>query len=114
METSIEHCFKVTIYKPNACTQGFRNVPTEVTEYEYHITPAGTPLLIEFPGLDNTECLFEVEMYDTTYGTPFGHTAFTLTSPVLVQSATSADPDILDVTTYPSFTVQTVDDSLAD
>lgn len=80
--TSAENTFKVTLYKPNACTQGFRNVPTEIAESTYQIKPEGTaPLVIEFPGLDNTECIFEVTMSDTTYGTNFVHTAFTLTSP---------------------------------
>ena len=68
--------FEVQIFKPNDCTPGFRNVPANDIMYFYVLQKPA--LTIEFSGLDNTECFYELSISDTTYGTAFSHSAFQL------------------------------------
>lgn len=68
----------VLIIQYNPCTQGFRNVPASGEEYQYILRTPETPMAITFAGLDNTECPFEVQMFEEATGAAFTHSVFTL------------------------------------
>jgi len=53
----------------------FNNKPLDGLKYWYAIG-ADETLVIEFTGLDNAECDYSIEIWDTDYLTPFAHTAF--------------------------------------
>ena len=73
--TAITQDFEVTLVRFNPCTPGFRQVPTDGTVYQYILQdPAMT---IQFVDLDNTECNYDIELFDQATGSPFAHTAFT-------------------------------------
>ena len=61
--------------------------------------------------IDNTQCPFTVEIWDTTEGTslPAG---FTLTNPSPNLTAVTGDPCAININTYPSATMITSDHSL--
>lgn len=75
----------IWVYRYNICqgTGGsFNGIPANGLQHWYAIG-ASEPLVIEFTGLDNGECDYSVEIWDTTYQTPFSVTAFSAVQPVL-------------------------------
>ena len=65
---TLNSALEITVIKNNPCVEGFRNVPADSQVYQYIL---GDPtMVIEFSDLDNTECAFDAEIYETSYGNP--------------------------------------------
>ena len=66
--------------------------------------------MINFEGLDNTECDFDIHLLEGPQLSEFTHNAFTLT-PSIIEPDNS---DIKSVTSYASITIYSTDEDLAD
>ena len=74
---------KIWVHRANPCQGGFRNFPIgPASFYEYQIGQKD-PLVIPIAGIDNTQCDFDIELYDGLQASVITHNAFNLTQPVL-------------------------------